>query len=54
MPRMDLPSAHYAPCEICGEKSHDHDKRRVYDDDGPAGSYHVEYWCPGTKPGEAA
>lgn len=34
-------------CANCGHVGHEHDKERVYDDDGPTGSYHYEYTCPG-------
>jgi len=33
-------------CENCGEFGHEHEKKRVYPDDGPSGSYHYEYHCP--------
>lgn len=35
-------------CRTCGKPHADHDRRRVYPDDGPPGSYHYEYFnCPG-------
>lgn len=33
-------------CENCGVVGAGHDKERVYDDKGPAGSYHFKYRCP--------
>lgn len=33
------------PCPDCGEPFHEHDKERVYPDDGPAGSWHYTYIC---------
>jgi hypothetical protein len=36
------------PCDHCPKPLHKHDRRRVYDDRGPPGSYHYEYYnCPG-------
>lgn len=35
------------PCHNCGKPGFKHEKERVYPDDGPAGSYHYEYYCPG-------
>lgn len=37
-------------CRECDERPHEHEKRRVFPDDGPTGSYHHEYWCPGSIP----
>lgn len=33
-------------CTNCDAKWHQHDKERVYPDDGPSGSYHYKYHCP--------
>ena len=33
-------------CESCDQPLCDHDRERVYPDDGPSGSYHYEYFCP--------
>lgn len=33
-------------CSWCEVPLHEHDKKRVYPDDGPAGSYHYKYLCP--------
>jgi len=32
-------------CPECGEKFSEHDKERVYPDDGPTGSWHWDYQC---------
>jgi hypothetical protein len=37
----------YDECPDCGLHLHEHDKERVYNDDGPVESYHYEYQCPG-------
>ena len=39
-------SYNQGPCQHCGEIGAAHDRRRVYPDDGPAGTYHYEYHCP--------
>ena len=50
-PNKDYPDSvstyRHAPCEYCGEAGHAHDRERVYPDDGPAGSWHYKYRCPG-------
>lgn len=33
-------------CKECGLQLHEHNKERVYPNDGPAGSYRYEYICP--------
>lgn len=33
-------------CRNCGHVGHKHDKERVYPDDGPAGTYHIQLTCP--------
>lgn len=33
-------------CTNCGNVGHEHDKVRVYDGEGPAGTYHYRYLCP--------
>lgn len=33
-------------CRYCGKAGHEHEKERVYPDDGPAGAYHYRYLCP--------
>jgi hypothetical protein len=38
----------HAICDNCGRPAFAHQKRRFYPDDGPAGSYHYHYFCPGT------
>jgi len=35
-------------CDECGLPYHEHEKERVCDDDGPAGSYYYDYICPET------
>ena len=42
----EVPNAPAAKCANCGHAGHEHDKERVYPDDGPAGSYHYRYVCP--------
>lgn len=39
-------SGNQEPCVNCGELGCDHEKRKVFPDDGPAGSWHHEYLCP--------
>ena len=34
-----------ASCEHCKKPAHEHDKERVYPDDGPVGSYHYRLYC---------
>lgn len=42
----DSKFAGLGPCNQCGVPAHEHEKERVYPDDGPAGSYHYKYICP--------
>lgn len=39
-------------CERCDRPLCDHDRERVYPDDGPTGSYHYEYFCPNGRPAQ--
>jgi uncharacterized membrane protein len=42
------PSGPGLGCPHCSAPLHEHEKTRVYPDDGPAGTYHYEYHsCPG-------
>lgn len=43
---VDIGGASSSGCDDCGHPLHDHDKERVYPDNGPAGSFHYEYICP--------
>lgn len=45
---MAATKAEFGPygCEHCGLKAHEHDKERVFPEDGPPGSWHWEYYCP--------
>lgn len=33
-------------CRNCGRTAQEHEKERVFPDDGPAGSWHWRYNCP--------
>jgi len=42
----DHPEDLASVCVHCGHVGHEHERERVYPDDGPAGSYHYEHRCP--------
>jgi len=42
----DLGSKQGKPCYHCGEPGYEHDRERVYPDDGPPGTYHYWLHCP--------
>lgn len=44
--RLEIDGDGRTQCCYCGLDLHEHDRERVYPDDGPDGTYHYVYRCP--------